>query len=64
MMTLVDQSTARRTIFGFAWLPRIAARMRARRTDSFTPIADLPPYLLYDIGMPPDRLGQVQRHHW
>ena len=60
-MTLTDLTTPRRTIFGFGWLPRIATRMRVRRADRFTPIADLPPCLLYDIGVPPDRLDQVQR---
>lgn len=64
MMTLADLTTARRTIFGFGWLPRIARRIRVRRADRFTPIADLPPYLLYDIGVPPDRLDQVRRGRW
>ena len=62
-MTL-DSTNTRRTIFGFAWLSRIATHRRAHNNDRFTPIADLPPYLLYDIGVPPDRLDQVRRGHW
>jgi hypothetical protein len=62
-MTIAD--TAPRTIpFGLGWLGRFTSRARTRRDDRFTPVADLPPYLLYDIGVPPDRLNQVQRHHW
>lgn len=62
-MTL-DTTTTRRPIFGFAWLSRIATHRRARNDDRFTPIADLPPYLLYDIGVQPDRLDHIRRGRW
>jgi hypothetical protein len=56
-MTITDPITARPRRSGFGWLTRIMPRGGAR-PDRFTPIDELPPYLLYDIGLTPDRLDR------
>lgn len=58
-MTLADPITAR-AVPGFGWLSRLMPR---RRTPGprFEPIADLPPYLLYDIGLTPERRDRDRR---
>ena len=57
-MTLADSPIARPRRFG--WLTRMMPR-RGARPDRFTPINELPPYLLYDIGLTPDRLDSDGR---
>ena len=63
-MTLADPTIARRSLFGLGWLARILPHRRTAAPARFEPIADLPPYLLYDIGMPRDRFDTDINRRW
>lgn len=58
-MALADPIAAR-AVPRFGWLSRLMPRRQAR-APRFEPIADLPPYLLYDIGLSPQRRDQDRR---
>jgi hypothetical protein len=63
-MTLADPTIARPSSVRMGWFARIMPRRRPVQLSRFEPIADLPAYLLFDIGLPRDRFDTDVNRRW